>query len=341
MMRQIKRKIGTIGLGLVLSMLLVCGYSNQVLAQVYQTCSSAENIETQTTIVALGNNDSNYEMVYSDTVNVDSKDVSVNVLLNPNNYADGMIRIDGQDITINSKLAEDVGYAHANASAYDFTGDEKEEIVLIISGGASGSFQAVQVFGCTEGKWTEITIPEEVYKQIPKFVKQQQKKIGIKMDSSLNYYRTVSCKKQKLLFTYQILSEAGTKSVATVCKELVYSVTKNAFVLGDTKVTINKCDVSNDKCSVKTSGNKKAITIKWSTRAKKSSIKGVQIKLATKKSMKGAKTYKFGKKIARKMSYKFTVKSGKISKNKTYYVKVRLKVGNKWTKWSDVKKVKA
>ena len=50
--------------------------------------------------------------------------------------------------------------------------------------------------------------------------------------------------------------------------------------------------------------------------------------------------YMFGKTTARKMSYKFTVKSGKISKNKTYYVKVRLKVGNKWTKWSDVKNAK-
>lgn len=339
-MRQIKRKIGTLGLGIVLSVLLVCGNSNQVLAQVYKKCGSDKNFETQTRIVAFGNNhsnnDSNYEMVYSDTVDVASKDVSVNVLLNPNDYKDGMIRIDGQDITINSKLSETVGYAHANAEAYDFTGDGKEEIALTISGGASGSFQAIQVFGCTEGIWTEITIPEEVYKQIPKFVKQQQKKIGIKMDASLNYYRTVSVKKQKILFTYQILSESGTKIIGKICKELVYSSDKNEFVLGDTQVT-----VTDNKCSVKTSGNKKAITIKWSTRAKKSSIKGVQIKLATKKSMKGAKTYKFGKKIARKMSYKFTVKSGKISKNKTYYVKVRLKVGNKWTKWSDVKKAKA
>ena len=337
MMKQIKRKIGTIGLGIVLSGLLVCGCSNQVLAQAYQTCSSAKDFETQTKVVAFGDNKgSDYEMVYSDIVDVDTKDVSVNVFLNPNDYADGMIRIDGQDITINSKLAQDVGYAHANASAYDFTGDEKEEIVLIISGGASGSFQAVQVFGCTEGKWTEITIPQEVYKQIPNFVKQQQKKIGIKMDSSLNYYRTISYKNQKLLFTYQILSESGTKIIGKICKELVYSSDKNEFVLGGTQVT-----VTDKKCSVKTSGNKKSITIKWNTKAETTSIKGVQIKLATKKSMKNAKTYKFGKKTARKMSYKFTIKSGKVSKGKTYYFKVRLKVGNKWTKWSDVKKAKA
>lgn len=53
--------------------------------------------------------------------------------------------------------------------------------------------------------------------------------------------------------------------------------------------------------------------------------------------MKDATTYWFGKKDAQKMSYKFMEKSGKISENKTYYFKVRLKVGNKWTKWSNIK----
>ena len=344
MRHQIIRKIGMMISGIVFSISLVCGYSNQVLAKENQKYSGAIHVENPRMQNAGAHSDeksdNGYETIYSDTVSIDEKDTSVKVLLNPKDCKDGTIQIDGQDITINSQLAEDVGYAHANVEAYDFTGDGKEEIALIISGGASGSFQAVQIFGNAKGVWTEINVPSEVYKQLPRFVVQQQKKLGIIMDASMNYYRTVSIKEQKLFFTYQILSESGAKTVGTICQELVYSSDKNAFVLGDTKVTSNKCNVTNNKCSVKTFANKKSITVKWSTEAKKSSVKGVQIKIATKKSMKNAKTYKFGKTTARKMSYKFTVKSGKISKTKTYYVKVRLKVGNKWTKWSDVKNAK-
>lgn len=284
-----------------------------------------------TTVTQKDESNNGYETVYSGMLDVEAKVVSVKLLLNPNDCKDGMVQIDGQSIIINSKLAETVGYGHANAQAYDFTGDGKEEISLIISGGASGSFQAVQVFGNKDGKWTEISIPSEVYNQLPEFMKQQQKKMGIKKSASMNYYRTVSVRKNKILFTYQIFSESSSNIVGTIYKELVYSSDKNEFVLGDTQVIVN-----NAKCSVRTSANKKAITIKWSTKAKKSSIKGVQIKIATKKGMKGAKTYKFGKKTARKMLYKFTVKSGKILNDKTYYIKVRLKLGNKWTKWSGV-----
>lgn len=98
---------------------------------------------------------------------------------------------------------------------------------------------------------------------------------------------------------------------------------------------------ASNKCTLKTSVSSKGVTIKWSvSKKKKSSFKNVQIKVATKKSMKSAKTYKFGKSTAKKGSYQLTVKSGKVKANKTYYIQVRVKVKNKWTKWSSQKKVK-
>lgn len=103
---------------------------------------------------------------------------------------------------------------------------------------------------------------------------------------------------------------------------------------GTTKKTV-KVTLS----SAKASSN--AITVKWKlSNAKKSDIKSAQIKVSTKKNMNGAKTYKLNKASAKKMSYKFTVKSGKISKGETYYFKIRLKVKNKWTSWSGVKSAK-
>lgn len=91
--------------------------------------------------------------------------------------------------------------------------------------------------------------------------------------------------------------------------------------------------------TLKTSASKTDIKVKWSG-IKKSKIKGAQIKYATSNSLKGAKTIKLNKTKAKKMSYSFTTASKKIVKGSTYYFKVRVKVGKKWTKWSSVKSAK-
>lgn len=98
---------------------------------------------------------------------------------------------------------------------------------------------------------------------------------------------------------------------------------------------------ASNKCTLKTSVSSKGVTVKWSvSKKKKSSFKNVQIKVATKKNMKSAKTYKFSKSTAKKGSYQLTVKSGKVKANTTYYIQVRVKVKKKWTAWSSKKKVK-
>ncbi len=98
---------------------------------------------------------------------------------------------------------------------------------------------------------------------------------------------------------------------------------------------------ASNKCTLKTSVSSKGVTVKWSvSNKKKSSFKNVQIKVATKKNMKSARTYKFSKSTAKKGSYQFTIKSGKVKANTTYYIQMRVKVKSKWTAWSSKKKVK-
>lgn len=281
------------------------------------------------------NIDNAYEVVYSVELKIGEEQIPFEILLSSKECTDGTIKIGSQEIPINSQLAKTVGYAHGEAKAYDFTGDGKEEIVLVISGGASGAVQAVQVFGNIDGKWDEIDIPSDIYSDAPEFVKKQLKELDIKMDDSIVYYRSVSFKKEKILIDYHIFSDSGTTAIGTIQKELIYSSDKKRFVLGDTLVT-----PATNNCLVTASASKRAITIKCISSVKKSSIKGMQVKVATKKSMKNATTYKLDKKEAQKMSYKFTVKSGKVVENKTYYFRVRLKAGNKWTKWSNTKKAK-
>ena len=80
-------------------------------------------------------------------------------------------------------------------------------------------------------------------------------------------------------------------------------------------------NAASNKCTLKTSVSSKGVTVKWSVSKKKaSSFKNVQIKVATKKNMKSAKTYKFSKSTAKKGSYQFTVKSGQVKANTTYYI---------------------
>lgn len=87
------------------------------------------------------------------------------------------------------------------------------------------------------------------------------------------------------------------------------------------------------------SSNKTSITIKWKG-IKKSKIKSAQIKISDNQKMKNGKTINLNKKLARKMSYKLTTKSGAVKAGTTYYVRIRLKTGKKWSKWSGRKSVK-
>lgn len=317
-------------------MLLAFGYSDKTSAKENQGDGDlANNVNFRVLNSALNLDedvDNAYELVYSVELKIGEEQIPFDILLSSKECTDGVIKIGDQEIPVNPELAKTVGYAHGEAKTYDFTGDGKEEIVLVISEGASGAVQAVQVFGNIDGKWDEINVPSNIYSDAPKFVKKQLKELDIKMDDSIVYYRSVSFKKEKILIDYRLFADSGTTAIGTIQKELIYSPDKKRFELGDTLVT-----PATNNCFVTAAATNKAITIKWISSVKKSSIKGMQVRVATKKNMKDATTYKLDKKVAQKMSYKFTVKSGKISENKTYYFKVRLKAGNKWTEWSNIK----
>lgn len=319
-----KHKLEKVLAGIILTLSLLCVYPSHINAQGVDAHKAAGETDNKT-----------YETVYSDILKISENEVPLKILINPKDCTDGVIKIDNQEIPINTELAETIGYAHVATKIYDFTGDGKKEIALVISGGASGAVQAVQVFGNTDGKWNEINIPSDIYSNIPKFMKKQQKKLGIKINNSTRYYRTVSFKQKKILISYKIFSDTDSKPVGEIRKELLYSSNKKQFVLGDTLVI-----PAANRCIIKASANNKAINIKWISGKKRSFIKKVQIKVAASKKMKNAKTYTFDKKRAQKMSYKFTVKSGKIAKHKTYYFKARLKIGKNWTKWSNIEKAK-
>lgn len=303
------------------------------LLSVYPSHINAQAMDTHRTTGE--SNNKTYETVYSDVLEISENKVPLEIIINSKDCTDGVIKVDNQEIPINTKLARTIGYAHATTKIYDFTGDGKKEVALVISGGASGAVQAIQVFGNIDGKWNEINIPTDIYRNIPKFMKKQQKRLGIKINNSTRYYRTVSLKQKKILISYKILSHTDSKIIGEIRKELFYSFNKKQFVLGDTLVI-----PAENRCIIKASANNKAINIKWISGKKKSLIKNVQIRVATSKKMKNAKTYTFDKKRAQNMTYKFTVKSGKIIKHKTYYFNVRLKIGKNWTKWSNTEKSK-
>lgn len=322
--------------GIVFCMFLICGYIDKTSAKEnFGNGNYVDNRDFRTFNYASNSNENDgntYETVYSVELEIGEKKVPLEILLSSKECTDGAIKIGSQKIPINPELAKTVGYAHGEAKAYDFTGDGKDEIVLVISGGASGVIQAVQVFGNIDGKWDEINIPSDIYSDAPEFVKKKLKELDIKVEESIVYYRSVSFKKKKILIDYHLFADSGTTAIGIIQKELFYSSNKKRFVLGDDLVI-----PAANNCLVTAVAGKKAITIKWISSVKKSSIKGMQVQVAARKNMKDAATYKLGKKDAQKMSYKFTVKSGKIAANKIYYFKVKLKEGNKWTNWSNIK----
>lgn len=231
---------------IILTLSLLCVYPNHVNAQGMDAHRTTGETNNKT-----------YETVYSDVLKISENKVPLEIIINSKDCTDGVIKIDNQEIPINTKLARTIGYAHATTKIYDFTGDGKKEIALVISGGASGAVQAIQVFGNIDGKWNEIIIPANIYRNIPKFMKKQQKKLGIKINNSTRYYRTVSFKQKKILISYNIISDTDGRLVGEIRKKLFYSSDKKQCVLGDTLVI-----PAENRCIIKASSNNKAINIK-------------------------------------------------------------------------------
>lgn len=177
-------------------------------------------------------NDKPYERVYSVELNIEKEKIPFEIWVA--SEADKRIKIDGQEISIDPEFAANVKYEQIETTAYyDFTGDGKEEIALIDTGGAAGgAFQTVQVFERTGGQWKEIKFPSDICSNLPGFVEEKLKELDIHVEpDSLACRRTVSLsyENKKIRMNYKLYTDDLTAAVGTIHKEAVYAPGQKKF----------------------------------------------------------------------------------------------------------------
>ena len=148
------------------------------------------------------------------------------------------IRIDGQEISIDSEIASGKYGGIVETETYDYTGDGTEEIVLVDCGGASGSYHSFLVFGNRDGVWEEVRIPSGLYADDDaKLWKAGTEDTDITIDDSVYpRYRTISFQDEIILIRYELAADTdeGPAMIGTVQKEVLYDSKERAFVWGDT-----------------------------------------------------------------------------------------------------------
>lgn len=194
-------------------------------------CSSQSNEQKE---------QNDYEEIYTAKLDIEGNTIPLEVWTDKNMSTNGIIKINGQEITIPSESESIMlGYAHAETIVCDFTGDGKEEIALIAAGGASGSVCAVQVFSSENDNWFEMDIPSEIYDNDgnpPKFVQEKLDELNETISFAVyNLYRSISIENEKIVVSYPLWADTddGSMEMGTIQKEIIYSPEEEKFVLGD------------------------------------------------------------------------------------------------------------
>ena len=183
-----------------------------------------------------------YEKVFSDELEADKDKIVIEIWNNSDQYTDGQIKINNQEFPIDPESESAMlGYAHTTASVCDLTNDGKEEIILIASGGASGSVQSVQVFENVNETWHEMDMPSGIYDKNGEplaFVTDKLEELNTEMAPLVlyNQYRNVSFENDKIFIDYPLWTDtdSGSVDMGIIRKEISYSMEEKKFILGDT-----------------------------------------------------------------------------------------------------------
>lgn len=184
----------------------------------------------------------NYEKIFSDELEFGNDKITLEIWNNKKLCTNGIIKIDNQEIPINPKSESAIlGYSHTEANVFDLTNNGKEEIILVVSGGASGVVQSVQVFENVNDKWREIDMPSGIYDEngkSPEFIRKKLKELNTELAPMIiyNQYRQVSFETGKIFIDYLLWTDtnSGSVDIGVIRKEMIYSSEEKNFILGDT-----------------------------------------------------------------------------------------------------------
>lgn len=196
-----------------------------------------------------------YETLYKKKIEINNKRKSVSIQQNSHNVSDVVMKIGNQDVKL-KRVSIDTGYAHAKAKALDCTDDGKEELVLLLRGGASGALMDIQIFE-EEKEWKELSTPPELWEDdfvtlnqegnyLSVEVKATDSKKKIKMKSKNDFdkyivgYRTCKMTEKGMEISYELWLDGNPDPIGQVKQSVTYNKDTDTFEYAKTLIDISK-----------------------------------------------------------------------------------------------------
>lgn len=204
--------------------------------------------------VGVSESKKSYEVVFKKAITVDGDRKKLKIAQNTENVSDLVMKVDGEEVKL-KRVSIGAGYVHAEGKAADVTGDGKEEMILLLHGGASGASLEIQVLGQTDKGWEEIALPDELWEDDNKVVvlDQQAKSLDIRVDATNTSktiklspkqegadaeirYRGCKLKGNQIVIQNDVVLDGRPNPVATVSQEVVYDKESGKFQYGKTQI---------------------------------------------------------------------------------------------------------
>ena len=135
-----------------------------------------------------------YENICEKAINIGNSSQKLIISQNENDVTDTNITLNGKKVML-KRVAIGAGYAHPDIKLADVTGDGRKETVMFLEGGASGVSCDIQIFGKTNGEWSEISTPDSLWEDNDVSISADREKNLVVEVSAVDFRQQV-CSKQ-------------------------------------------------------------------------------------------------------------------------------------------------
>lgn len=119
-----------------------------------------------------------YETYLDKKIQIGGSQERFRILRNSENAKDVKMMVGKTAVNLD-QVSLGAGYAQVRVKVRDCTSDGRDDIVLILYGGASGAYNEVQILTEEEGTWKEVPFPKELWEEDCISFKKEGKRVKI------------------------------------------------------------------------------------------------------------------------------------------------------------------
>jgi hypothetical protein len=197
-----------------------------------------------------------YEETFSDNFEIDNSMKKIRIVQNANDVQDTKVFVGNSEVKMD-RISTDAGYSMTKIKTLDCTGDGKDEIVMILQGGASGAVNEIQVLTQKDDAWMEIPLPEELWdmdfvtfdkkdEKVSVTVKATNTKKELSFDSAQDgeeefgiQYRLCKMKKNEIVIIYKVYRGELNNLIGKIEQKISFDKEFNKFSYGETSFSFS------------------------------------------------------------------------------------------------------